>query len=114
MEATKQFIELVEKHLYVATIAGTVVGTGMVNLESGKVDAIFVHPNYMRCGIGRQIMLHLEQYALDTGLTQLNLESTLNAVTFYRSLGFVGDAIAKYVSARGFSLNCIPMRKNIR
>lgn len=67
----------------------------------------------MRTGIGRQIMLYLEKLALDAGLTQLSLESTLNAVKFYRAQGFVGDSVAKYVSPRGFSLDCIPMTKNL-
>ncbi len=78
VEATKQFIEVVENSFYLASMDGCVVGTGMVNLESGKVDAIFVHPSHMRTGIGRQIMLYLEKLALDAGLTQLSLESTLN------------------------------------
>ncbi len=111
VEATNQFIEVVENSLYVASMDGCVVGTGMVNLESGKVDAIFVHPSQMRTGIGRQIMLYLEKLALDAGLTQLSLESTLNAVKFYRAQGFVGDLVAKYVSPRGFLLDCIPMTK---
>ena len=112
-EATKQFIEMVENSFYVASTDGRVVGTGMVNLESGKVDAIFVHPGHMRTGIGRQIMLYLEKLALDAGLTQLSLESTLNAVKFYRAQGFVGDSVAKYVSPRGVSLDCIPMTKSL-
>lgn len=113
VEVTDQFIEVVDNSLYVASMDGCVVGTGMVNLESGKVDAIFVHPSHLRTGIGRQIMLYLERLALDAGLTQLNLESTLNAVKFYRAQGFGGDSVAKYVSPRGFSLDCIPMTKNL-
>lgn len=110
-EMTKQFIDIVESSFYVATVDGCVVGTGMINLESGKLDAIFVHPSHIRTGIGKQIMLHLEKLALDAGLTQLSLESTLNAVTFYQAQGFVGDSIAKYVSPKGISLECIPMLK---
>lgn len=113
VEATKQFIEVVENSFYVASVDGCLVGTGMVNLESSKVDAIFVHPSHMRTGIGRQIMLYLEKLALDAGLTQLSLESTLNAVKFYRAQGFVGDEVAKYVSPRCFALDCIPMTKNL-
>ncbi|MHB8473865.1 MAG: GNAT family N-acetyltransferase [Gammaproteobacteria bacterium] len=110
-EMTKQFIDIVESSFYVATVDGCVVGTGMINLESGKLDAIFVRPPHIRTGIGKQIMLHLEKLALDAGLTQLSLESTLNAVTFYQAQGFVGDSIAKYVSPKGISLECIPMLK---
>ena len=113
-EMTEQFVEVVEDSFYVATLNGHAVGTGMINLESGKVDAIFVHPSRMRSGIGRQVLLHLEKLALVAGLNQLSLDSTLNAARFYRVHGFVGDSVAKYESPRGISLDCIPMVKKIR
>lgn len=113
-EMTEQFIEAVEDGFYVAILDGRVVGTGMIDLESGKVDAIFVHPSHMRTGIGRQVLLHLEKLALGTDLIQLSLDSTLNAAPFYRAHGFVGDSIAKYESPRGISLDCIPMIKRLR
>lgn len=112
-ETTTQFIDGVSDSFYVVTLDDCVVGTGAIHLESGRIDAIFVHPHPMRTGIGRQIMSHLENLALDARLTQLSLESTLNAVTFYRAQGFVGDSVAKYVSPKGISLECIPMIKNL-
>ena len=112
-EMTNQFMDAIEDSFYVATLDGRVVGTGMINLESGKVDAIFVHPSHMRTGIGRQVLLHLEKLALDAGLTLLSLDSTLNAAPFYREHGFVGDSVAKYESPRGISLSCIPMIKSL-
>ena len=113
-EMTDKFIETVEDNFYVAILEGCIVGTGMINLESGKVDAIFVHPSNMRAGIGKQVLLHLEKLALDAELTQLNLDSTLNAAPFYWARGFVGNLVAKYDSPRGISLDCIPMIKRIR
>ncbi len=112
-EVTEQFIEVVEDNFYVATLDGHIVGTGMFNIESGRVDAVFVHPARMRSGIGSQVLLHLEKLALVAGLNQLSLDSTLNAVRFYRAHGFVGDSVAKYESPRGISLDCIPMIKKL-
>jgi GNAT superfamily N-acetyltransferase len=60
-EMTERFIETVEDSFYVATSDGHVVGTGTINLESGKVDAIFVHPSHMRAGVGAYVLLHLER-----------------------------------------------------
>src|SRR4030095_14675205 len=75
-EITEQFIKEVENNFYVATIDDLVVGTGMVNLESGKVDAIFVHPSHMGIGVGKKLISHLESLARSVCLTQLHLEST--------------------------------------
>ncbi|WP_133719124.1 GNAT family N-acetyltransferase [Methylocaldum gracile] len=110
---TEDFIDHVEKHFYVAKYHHQVVGTGMINIDTGKIDAVFVHPNHMRKGIGRGIVTFLEEIALSHGLETLNLESTLNAAAFYRACGFKGDEIATYVSPRGISLDCIPMIKDI-
>lgn len=105
------FHEFVERHFHVAEEGGAVVGTGMINFETGKIDAIFVRPAHMRKGVGRKIMIYLEALARAHGLGSLSLESTLNAAPFYRACGFTGDRIAEYRSPRGISLDCIPMVK---
>ena len=86
-EFSEDFIDAVVKHFYVATYNNQVVGTGMINIETGKVDAIFVHPNHMRRGIGKSIVEFLEDIGLNSGLETLTLESTLNAAAFYRTCG---------------------------
>ena len=99
---------------YVATLDDHVVGTGMIDLESGKVDAMFVHPSKVGTGVGRRILIYLEKFAFEAELAHVFLESTLNAAPFYRACGFVGDTFAKYESPRGVSLDCIPMKKSLR
>lgn len=107
------FIDAVEQHFYVAIKKNLVVGMGMVNLESGKIDAIFVHPHHMRKGIGKKILNFLEDLAIDQQLQVLTLESTLNAAPFYRACGYAGDKVSIYISPRGITLECIPMVKTI-
>jgi GNAT superfamily N-acetyltransferase len=111
-EMTEQFVKTVAERFYVATLHDHVVGAGMIDLESGKIDAMCVHPGKMRTGVGRQILHYLEELALEAGLAELSLDSTLNAAPFYRACGFVGGAAATYESPRGISLDCIPMTKN--
>jgi GNAT superfamily N-acetyltransferase len=112
-EMTDEFVSAVVGSFYVATLDGQVVGTGMIDLESGKVDAIFVHPKQMGTGIGRRIVSYLEDLAIEAGLSLLHLDSTLNAASFYRACGFVGETVCKYESPRGLSLDCIPMKKSL-
>jgi GNAT superfamily N-acetyltransferase len=106
-----QFVQMVEDRAYIATIGDQVVASGMIDLDSGQVDAVFVSPKLMGQGLGRAMMLHLEFLARAAGLAQLKLDSTLNAAAFYRSLGFSGDTVASYCSSGGLSLACIPMIK---
>lgn len=108
---SSRFLESVPKRWLVAVHDHVVVATGILNSESGRVDGIFVLPKMMRRGIGRSMLAHIEALAVEQGLTKLTLDSTLNAAEFYRSCGYVGDAIGVYTSPRGFMLDCIPMEK---
>ena len=110
-ELSEVFKDTVEKYFYVARENNQVVGTGMITIETGKIDAVFVHPNYIRKGIGKKIVNFLEGIARRHGLKTLNLESTLNAAVFYRACGFEGNELGTYVSPSGVSLGCIPMVK---
>ena len=113
-EPPDDFVDMVANSFYTAVLENQVIGTGMIDLDTGKIDAIFVHPNHMGAGVGKQILLHLEQIAIEAGLTQLKLDSTLNASSFYRAYGFEGEKVSKYKSPWGATLDCIPMAKHIR
>jgi GNAT superfamily N-acetyltransferase len=112
-ELSDEFADSVDKNFYLAKYDNRIVGTGMINIETGKIDAIFVHPNHMRKGIGKMILEFLEDMALRYGLKTLALQSTLNAAEFYRACGFVGNEVDRYTTSKGLSLDCIPMIKVI-
>lgn len=109
----EEFIEDVEAGFYLACIGDRTVATGKIDLQSGRIDAIFVIPDHMRSGIGRAMMKHLEHLATKAGLSRLTLDSTLNAAPFYRCCGYVGETLGRYDSPRGISLDCIPMTKDL-
>jgi GNAT superfamily N-acetyltransferase len=111
---SEAFALRVADHFHVAVVGEQVVGTGMIDLATGKIDAVFVLPGYMGRGIGRALMAHLESLAVSEGLGQLELESTLNAAPFYRGLGYEGESVSVYRSSLGVSLACIPMVKRLR
>lgn len=113
-ELAEWFADAVEKHCHVAIRDGVIVATGMVDLESGSIDALFVEPAHMGTGLGKEMLLHLENLAADAGLAALKLDSSLNAAEFYRRHGFVGDRLSRYESPRGISLACVPMAKTLR
>jgi GNAT superfamily N-acetyltransferase len=108
---TDWFRELVESRFHLLCNGAQVVGTGMLDLQTGEVGAIFVLPERMQQGVGRRMLDHLECLALQAGLQEVNLEATLNAVEFYRRCGYVGETPASYRSGSGLLLACLPMRK---
>lgn len=108
------FQAFVADHCYVLEVNSHIAACGAISCQDGQIDAVFVSPEHMGQGLGRQVVAFLEQLAHEAGLLEVHLQSTLNAAPFYRSQGFVGDALAPYHSPRGFSLDSIPMRKRLR
>ncbi|BAN48194.1 GNAT family N-acetyltransferase [Metapseudomonas resinovorans] len=105
--------DLVESHFYLACIKGRPIATGMIDLEKGEIGALFVLPEFMKRGVGKNMIAHLEDLARAAGLTDVHLEATLNAVDFYQRCGFTGDVESTYQSPSGLQLACIPMRKSL-
>lgn len=110
---SEAFSDLVAAHFYLVCDQGRVVATGMLDVATTEIGAIFVHPDYMGRGIGRLLMAHLEGLAQAAGLTHITLDATLNAAAFYRSCGFAGDDQGIYHSPSGLQLACVPMRKAV-
>jgi GNAT superfamily N-acetyltransferase len=101
------------EHFYFALIEARIVGSGLLDISTGRIDAMFVLPPFFGRGIGRAMMRHLESIARIHGLKTLTLDATLNAAAFYRSQGFEGEITGTYQSTRGISLECIRMKKSL-
>jgi ribosomal protein S18 acetylase RimI-like enzyme len=89
-----------------------IVACGLIVLEKGSIEALFVDPATFRKGYGRAMLQHLETLARQYGLSRLTLKATLNAAGFYRACGFTGDAIGKHQSPSGLELDCVLMEKS--
>ncbi|MFN7931318.1 MAG: GNAT family N-acetyltransferase [Blastocatellia bacterium] len=62
--------------------------------EPARIRAFFVHPDFARRGIGRQIIEACEQAAQAAGFRQLELAATLPGEPLYRAVGY--DAIERW------------------
>jgi putative acetyltransferase len=63
---------------------GTAVG--FIGVSNGKMEALFVHPDWRRTGVGRRLARHA---VVELGATIVDVnEQNHQAVAFYRRLGF--------------------------
>ena len=77
----------------VAELDNNIIGTAMAGFDGhrGWVYYVAVKPEYRRRGIGRALMLAVEQGLTRIGCTKLNLQvrsSNEETVKFYKSLGY--------------------------
>lgn len=80
-------------HMYVACIDGQVVGCGAIHSFWGKLDesmlrTIFVQPEYHGQGLGRKIVLVLEEDEYFKRAKRIEVPASITAHEFYLSLGY--------------------------
>jgi GNAT superfamily N-acetyltransferase len=85
----------------------------MLDLDNNEIGALFVLPAFTGRGYGKAMLDHLESLARELAIEEVVLDATLNAASFYRSCGYVGDEQAIYHSPSGLQLACIPMKKRV-
>jgi putative acetyltransferase len=101
------------KEFYVAEESSTVVGFGTLNQTSGEIEAVYIMPEFAGRGVGRKILNVLEERARVLGLKYLYLDSSLNAVAFYRQLGFEPQQETKHRLSSGVEIGCVLMKKEL-
>lgn len=104
---------LMEKPFYLGWVNDEPVATGILDLDNNEVGALFVLPQFTGRGYGKAMLDHLEALARELELAEVVLDATLNAASFYRACGYVGEQPAIYRSPSGLELACIPMTKRI-
>ena len=112
-KAEDGYSALMDKPFYLGWLNGEPVATGMLDLANNEVGALFVLPAFTGRGYGKAMLDHLEQVALELAIEEVVLDATLNAASFYRACGYVGDEQAIYHSPSGLRLACIPMKKQM-
>lgn len=112
-KAEDGYSALMEKSFYLGCLNGEPVATGMLDPANNEVGALFVLPAFTGRGYGKAMLDHLEHVARELAIEEVVLDATLNAASFYRACGYVGDEQAIYHSPSGLQLACIPMKKHL-
>lgn len=90
-DATTDFeraIESAQFDVLVATLDGEPVAYGVLRPGANRIDAIFVHPRARGRGIGSSLVRQFESRARMQDLPELTIVASLNAKSFYETLGY--------------------------
>jgi putative acetyltransferase len=72
--------------VYVAEEEGQVVG--FAEFDAGHIDCFYVHHQWQRCGVGSQLMAHIEADARSQNIPRLFSEVSVTARPFFERHGF--------------------------
>lgn len=81
--------------------------------DAARVRAFYVHPNWARRGIGRQLLKLCEAAARSAGFTKVELVATLPGEPLYRAMGYVVIEPTVLPMSKGRSLGAYRMGKVI-
>jgi len=102
-----------EKVMIVAEDKNEILGLGILDLERKEIGAIYIHPKVKGIGVGRRLLLKLEEIFLKNNADGLTLCATINAYGFYRHQGYTGAEKMFHELPNGIKLECIQMHKTL-
>jgi GNAT superfamily N-acetyltransferase len=82
-------------------------------VDAAKIRAFFVHPNWVRRGIGTIILNECERAAAEAGFRRFEMGATLTGVPLYRARGYVELERMGVPLANGESLPIVHMEKRL-
>ena len=74
--------------ILLARVDGDDVAYGVLNADAGRIDALYVRPDYSGEGIATSLVGQLESRARMYDLDRLEIVSSLNAKSFYEGLNY--------------------------
>lgn len=95
---------------YVKVYNGEIICFGELNLAKATLQSLFVSPDFAGKGIAQEMIAFLLQKSRDCGLTHLTLDSSLNAVNFYRRHGFTEYQRSEFTTQNGVILPSVKMK----
>ena len=97
---------------WIAEEEGDIIGFSDYRFDEGTITGVYVHPDYLRRGIGSRLLEKVLQDAKNKGLDELTAEASVTAKEFYQSHGF--EVVEETVhETNGEEVQAFKMRKHL-
>jgi GNAT superfamily N-acetyltransferase len=109
----KQIADTIHSEIVLVAEDGSKI-VGVLRGRKERLASLFVHKDYHRRGIGRNLVEQFEQESLDQGVGLIKVAATLYAVPFYQKMGYAESGEIKTSwSFDGYGLPHQPMIKRL-
>ncbi|BAZ28792.1 hypothetical protein NIES4074_12260 [Cylindrospermum sp. NIES-4074] len=98
---------------FVADYEDKVVGFASLLLGEPTISGVFVHPDFMRQGIGTRLLEAIEKTAVDKKYEILYVVSSLTAVNFYQTRGYQFIRKSGFSSEANVWIPCVSLEKRL-
>jgi putative acetyltransferase len=95
----------------VADVNGRIAGFGSIVESNNELRAVYVSAEFGRQAIGSAILRELERLAKERGCSELRMDSSLTAASFYADHGYDETGRGEHRLSNGAKMACVRMRK---
>jgi GNAT superfamily N-acetyltransferase len=81
--------------------------------DPARIRAFFVHPDWVRLGLGRAVLELCESEAMNAGFTAASLMATLPGERLYRKCGYDAGSPIDYELSADVTIRFVPMQKSL-
>jgi len=96
---------------FLAERDGQIVGLACLIIPNNELRACYVAPEAARTGVGKALVVKIEETARDAGVKYLVADSSLTAELFYRRLGYEVTEYSRHLLRGRWPMACVKIRK---
>lgn len=109
LKVTPTAIKSAQNRYFVAEQDEDILGFACLIIEAGQqseLEALFVDPQYMRRGIGLALWHAVIEFAVQTGIKRIEIQSDPHALPFYEAVGcqLIGEKVSQSIPERSLPL----------
>jgi N-acetylglutamate synthase-like GNAT family acetyltransferase len=97
-----------------STEPNTIENELIPGIDSARIRAFFVHPNYTRMGIGKELIEKCEKEAISKGFNSMEIVATLSGEKLYSSKGYISIKTYEIDLGNGITNKVVSMNKHLK
>ena len=110
-EWMQNVIESDSRDVFVAELQDVICGFSICVPSESSIYVLYIAPDFVGRGIGRKLLEHTESHLTREGVSCSSLNSSLNAVQFYKAAGYEVIRASSQALADGSEMRCYKMQK---
>jgi ribosomal protein S18 acetylase RimI-like enzyme len=97
----------------VAEYQDEIIGFASILIYQSRISGVYVHPNFMRQGIGTKLLAAVEEIAVNQMHKVMHVTASLPAVNFYQARGYQLINKSGFYSENTSWIPCINLQKRL-